>query len=107
MTQKIRLSNEERGILERLSSEQIQFLNKIVSDNEFRTLKEIVNLLIDVEKNLFFKIDEAKFEPMTLYADHAYVRGGIAKLTTLLHIIAGSEHEALRREEERKKRKEA
>lgn len=101
----VKLTHEERLILQKLSNQQLAFLKEI-EDRGLSTLKDIVNILIDIEKNIFFSVDESKFSQDALYAQHAYARGGIARLTTLLRIIAGSEQEALIRENERKKRQE-
>ena len=101
----VKLTNEERLILQKLTNEQINFL-KSIDEKGLTTLKQIVNTLIDIEKNIFFGTEGSKLTPDGLYAKHAYARGGIARLTTLLRIIAGSEHESSLREEERKKRKE-
>lgn len=100
----MRLNNEERIILQKLSIEQLQFFKKLASDKDFSTLKDVVNVLIDVEKNIFFATNEAKGTPDTLYAQHAYARGGIGKLTTLLRIIVAAEYEIDLRENERLKK---
>lgn len=104
MKKEIKLSQEERIILRKLSNPQLYFLKRIVLDKDFQTLVDIVNVLIDNEKNIFFKEDETQDEPVVLYAKHAYARGGIARLTTFLRLIVGSEKEIMEREIERKKR---
>lgn len=100
----VKLNNEERLILQKLSIEQLQFFKKLASDKNFSSLKEVVNILIDVEKNIFFATNESKLTPDTLFAQHAYARGGIGKLTTLLRIIVSAEYELEVRENERLKR---
>jgi hypothetical protein len=105
MKQPLRLSSEEQHILRKLTTEQIAFLKTIKNDKNFATLKTIVDILIDTEKNLFFGENEGKYTPDTLYAKHAYARGGIGKITSFLRIIIASEQESLHREEERKKKK--
>lgn len=106
MKKVLKLTNEERQILEKLNNTQISFLKKIYRDKDFVTLKDIVNILIDIEKNVFFGTDGSKLTRSGLFAKHAYARGGIARLATLLRIMAGSELESERRENERKKKNE-
>lgn len=105
MKKQMRLNNEERIILQKLSNDQLQFFKKLASDKEFTALKEVVNVLIDVEKNIFFATNESKVTPDTLFAQHAYARGGIGKLTTLLRIIVAAEYELEIRGNERLKKK--
>jgi hypothetical protein len=105
MKKQIPLNNEERRILAKLTNTQLQFFSKLSQDKDFSTLKDVVNLLIDVEKNIFFATNESKETPDTLYALHAYSRGGIAKITTLVRIIVASSYEIEARENERLKRK--
>ena len=102
----LKLTHEERQILQKLTSNEIGFLKRIYKDSEFVTFKKIVNTLIDVEKNIFFGEDGSKLTPEGLYSKHAYARGGIARLTTFLRLMAGAEEESARRENERKKQKE-
>jgi len=97
----MKLTGEERALLSKLSKEQLAFLAGIADDKEFSTLQDIVNYLMDHEKNVFFA--EKEVDPAALAIDHAFARGGIAKLVMLLHIIGGSKHEIAKREEERKK----
>lgn len=92
-------------ILEKLENTQLSFLTKIKHDKEFATFKEIINILIDVEKNSFFGDDESKYDNHVWQARHAYARGGIAKLILFMNIMVGSEMEFNRRESERKKKK--
>jgi len=106
MTKQIKLTHEENLILRKLTHTQLGFLKRIREDKDFDTLKGIVNTLIDVEKNIFFGEDGSKLTPDGLYAKHAYARGGIARLTTFLRLMAGSELESMRREDERQKKKE-
>lgn len=100
---KFALTNEERLILHKLSNEQLLFFKKLASDKDFYTLKEVVNILIDIEKNVFFGVNEAKIDPQKLHAQHAYARGGIGKLTNLLRLIVAADHELQYRENERVK----
>lgn len=101
----LRLSNESRLILSKLDISQLSFLSSIKLNKDFQTFQDVVNLLIDIEKNSFFGDDESKYENPVWQARHAYARGGIAKLIMLLNIIVGAEVEMQRREQERKKRK--
>lgn len=100
------LSLEEKQILQSLTIKQLHFLKKVYTDNEFDTLKAVANFVIDVEKNIFFAQQETKYSPDVLYAQHAFARGTVGGITKLLHIFAGAEAELIRREKERKKRKE-
>lgn len=97
------LTIEEQRMLQKLNLTQLYFLKRIKNDKDAETFKQIVNMLIDIEKNIFFGENEISRDD--LFAKHAYARGGIGKLTTLFRIIQGSEAELDRREAERKKKK--
>lgn len=104
MTKQLRLSNEIKMILKGLSAPQLAFLSGIKDDKDFQTFADIVNTLIDIEKNSFFGDDESKYESSVWQARHAYSRGGVAKLIMLLHIVMGAQQEMISREQERKKK---
>lgn len=104
MKKQLRLSHEATMILRGLDTPQLHFLNSLRQDKDFSTFSEIINLLIDTEKNMFFGEDESKYSEGVWQARHAYARGGIAKLIMLTQIIIGSEIELNYREGERKKR---
>ena len=104
MKKEVKLTNEERMILRKLSNPQLFFLKGIAEHKDFLTLPGIVNVLIDTEKNIFFADDETQNTPEVLYAKHAYARGGIAKLTIFMRLIVGAQQEISYREAERIKR---
>jgi hypothetical protein len=99
-----RLSLEELKLLQHLSNEQLSYFSDIGVSAKFQYFKDLVNYLIDQEKDIFFVEDESRFDDSTWKAKHAYARGGIAKLVKLIHIIYGSNGELMRRDEERKKK---
>ena len=84
----VRLSAEERAIVTRLSLEQLQFLTDLGENPKFHLLVEIIDNLIDHEKNIFFS--EREIEPGKLAVLHSFSRGGIAKLAMLVHIIGAA-----------------
>ena len=93
------ISNEERVILKSLEVEQLQFLSKLKDDVQFQTFKDIVNFLIDLEKDQFFGEDESKYSETVWQAKHAYARGGVGKLIMMLHVIYASGDELNRRQD--------
>lgn len=99
---KLKLSFEEQTILRRLSREQLAFLQELSEHKHFAVLTDVINFLIDQEKNVFFS--EREVDPMKLAVLHHFSRGGIAKLVMLVHLIVGAKHELAIREKERKKR---
>lgn len=104
MKKTVKTSNEERIILKRLSTEQLSFLSSLRQNQDFSTFLEIIDMVIDLEKNSFFGENESMYENPVWQARHAYARGGVAKLIMITRLIAAAEEELGRREEERKKR---
>ena len=98
----MRLNYEERLLLSKLTKEQLLYLISIADDKEFIVFTQIINYLIDQEKNIFFGTKE--FDKDKLAADHAFSRGGIAKLVMFMHIIAGAKSELGRRGKETRKK---
>lgn len=99
----VRLTLEAQAVIKKMDNDQLSYLSSIGTSSKFQIFKDLVNLLIDQEKNMFFGDDESKYDDSTWRSKHAYARGGIAKLIMLIHIIYGSQAELNRREEERKK----
>lgn len=97
MKKTIPLSAEERGVLEKLDTDQLQFFSKLKDDKDFPVFKDTINLLIDLEKNQFFGDDESKYQEHVWQARHAFARGGVGKLVSLLRIIYASGDELNRR----------
>lgn len=91
----MKLNWEERQLLSKLTKEQLLYLISIADDKEFPVFTKIVNYLIDHEKNIFFGSKE--FSKDKLATEHAFSRGGIAKLIMFLHIMAGAKSELARR----------
>ncbi len=98
----MKLTADERDILTRLTKEQLLFLSSIAGDTNFSVFSQIINFLIDQEKNIFFK--NTAYDKEKLAADLAFSRGGVAKITMFYHVIVGSKAELDRRNEERKKK---
>lgn len=103
MNKTLRLTGQERELLERLPLRTLAFFKKIQNDTEFKSFQEVVNHLIDLEKNQFFK-EGIEHEPQKLAIDHAYSRGGIAMIIKFLHLIFAASHEIDKREQARKNR---
>lgn len=91
----ITLSAEEREVLATLSIEQLEFFSEVSRHKNFPHFLEVINLMINQEKNIFFTKNE--INPDKLFALHAFSRGGIAKLVILIHIIGSSSGELSRR----------
>jgi hypothetical protein len=98
----MKLNYEERLLLGKLTKEQLIYLSSLAENKEFDVFRQIVNYLIDQEKNIFFSSKE--YDKDKLAADHAFSRGGIAKMVMFLHIIAGSKAELDHRSKETKKK---
>lgn len=91
----MKLSPEERQLLERLTKDQLIYLSALAEDKDFPILTEITNFFINVEKNKFFGENEVTEELMI--SRHAFARGSVAGLVKLLHIIGGAKAELDRR----------
>lgn len=103
MTKQLRLTIEELAMLKKFDNDALQFFAEIKDHKSFPVFVDLVNTLIDMEKNLFFGEDESRYTETVWQAKHAYARGGIAKLIQFLHIIMGANTELTRRDQERKK----
>lgn len=91
----MKLTPEERQLLEKLSKDQLIYLTGLSDDKNFPILTDITNFFINVEKNKFFGENETTEEALTI--KHAFARGNVAGLVKLLHIIGGSKAELDRR----------
>lgn len=94
---KMRISLIDQRILSACSMELLGFLVDISQHRSFPELKKLINLMIDAEKNVFFT--QKEYDPDVLMTDHAFARGGVAKLTALIHIIGAAEQERNRRKD--------
>ncbi len=93
-----RLTFEEDKLVKNMSNDQLRFFMELAKHKDFVVFVDLVNLLIDYEKDYFF--GDQEFEPTKLAVDHAFSRGGVAKLTMLLRLIAASEKELLSRKKD-------
>lgn len=91
----MKLTLEEKQLLERLTKEQLIYLSQLAENKDFPTLTAITNFFIEIEKNKFFGENETTEEALTI--KHAFARGSVAGLVKLLHIIGGSKVELDRR----------
>lgn len=107
MKKPVTLSGEEKAILLKLSNDQLRVLSQFKETAAFIALTDVINMLIDIDKNIFFSLNEGKIEPVALACEHAYVRGGIAKNITLQRIIHGCEYELRRRDKEQEEARKA
>ena len=78
-----------------MSEKQLLFFSDLAKQPLFPEFVNLVTMMIDQEKNIFFL--EKEFDPQQLASAHAYSRGGVAKLRQLIRIIGLSEQELLRR----------
>lgn len=91
----MKLTAEERQLLEKLSKSQLIYLSGLAEDKDFPVLTDITNFFINVEKNKFFGENETTEEALTI--KHAFARGNVAGLVKLLHIIGTAKGELDRR----------
>lgn len=100
----MKLTPEERYVLEKMSVKGLQFLARIESDKDFKTLIDIVNFLIDYEKNQVFAMKENDKDKLAV--EHAFSRGIVAGESKVLILIKAAQGELSRREELREKKSE-
>jgi DNA-binding MurR/RpiR family transcriptional regulator len=94
----MKLTPQQRKILEKFSVGGLRFLAKIAEDKDFESLRAVVDYLIDVEKNVVFGLPEDKL----LATEHAYSRGKVGGLIEALTLIMSARGELERREQKRK-----
>jgi hypothetical protein len=105
MIKKVELSLEERQVLKKLNNEQLRLLANFKDMAEFQVIVDLANIMIDIDKNYFFRENEATMEPITLALKHAYLRGASARGVVINRLIASASSEILRREEVARKMK--
>lgn len=93
----IKLSSEQKAILDKLTIRQLEFFSSIAQHKHFPEFAKIVNMLVDVEKEKFF--GENEYDEKRLQLDHAYSRGSIGGLIQLLRLVSVSQHELEKRTE--------
>ncbi len=94
----VKLSMEQQSVLALATISQLKFFAELARHKSFSELTRFVNKIIDREKNLFFGSNEYDRDKLAL--DHAFTRGGIGMLVTLLKLIAASPHELEKRAKE-------
>lgn len=97
------LTLEEKKMLQMCSVENLRLLVQIRDSGSLQALIQLANIVIDTNKNYFFREDETKLSAETLSLKHAYLRGENAGQLRLLYLIQGASSELLRREELTKK----
>lgn len=106
MKKPVVLSGEERNVLRQLNNEQLRLLVQLKDRAEFQAIIDLVNLMIDIDKNYFFRENEGAMEPVQLALKHAYRRGASARGIEITRMIQGASSEILQREEATRKMKE-
>jgi hypothetical protein len=96
MKKDVSLNIEEKALLYHLGKEELVKLVLMGESKGFPVMVDLVNKLIDQEKNIFF--GEKAFTAERLYYLHAYSSGGIAKLISLMRVIVGAKKELRERE---------
>ena len=94
----VKLSIEQQAMLDLATVGQLAFFTDLSRHKDFIELTKFVNRLIDREKNLFFGSNEYDRDKLAL--DHAFTRGGVGMLVTLVKLIAASPHELEKRKGE-------
>lgn len=97
----MKLTAQEKYILSKLTVKTLAYLSKIAQDQEFETVKKVIDYFTNVERDRF--LGEKEYDPQALATEHAFARGKIGGAAQILRIFMGAKHELLRREEERKK----
>lgn len=97
----MKLTTEERKILEGLEVTGLRFLARISEDKDFESFRKIINHLIDVEKNIVFGLTEDD----KLKTEHAFARGKVAGHIQTAKIIMGARGEIERRNKKREEMK--
>lgn len=105
MNKQIRLSDEEMKLLRSLSNEQLRMFRELREQPVFLALHDLVNAMIDYEKEYVFSLNEGGMSPTDFVLKHAFSRGQAAIGPRILRLITGSGIELLRREKEREKEK--
>lgn len=103
---KIALSGDELAVLRQLSPQQLRNFVSLKESQTMQTMIDTLNIMIDIDKNIFFGTNEMKFTSHELAIQHAFVRGGLANYTKLIHIIGGAATELANRDKERQRIKE-
>lgn len=106
MKDKVILSQQEWQVLRKLNNEQLRLLSELKDTAQFQALKDLANIMIDIDKNDFFSINEGQIDPVKLATEHAYYRGSAARLVMIDRLIISSAAEILRRAETARKMKE-
>lgn len=106
MSDKIKISIEEKAILVKLQSNQLRFLAGVDDSPEKERLVEIIQLLIGREKEIFFQENSVKYTPDQLYALHNLSRGHVMAYTMLFHLIRAAKYELDRRASEKQDKRE-
>ena len=101
MNNKIKLSIEEQAILHKLNNDQLRFLVEIDENSKKERLVEVLNLLINREKDVFFQENGLKLDPEKLYALHAFSRGSVTAYVTLFHLLKGAKLELVKRNDKK------
>lgn len=95
MPKQMSLSNEEAAILSKLAVEELLLLNELKhSGNLYMAILNMVNIIIDIEKNYAFALREDQ----DLSPKHAYSRGKAAFGIEIMRLINGAQIELSRRE---------
>ena len=101
---KVKLSAEEKSILEKLSVEQLQG-GSAIGEKYVKILLDIANKLLDNEKEWF--LTEVEPDPMQLAKKHYAFKSNLLIMKKMIRIIQNCQPELSRREETRIKRKNA
>lgn len=105
MKKDVALNTEEKVLLYNMSREDLGKLVMMEESKGFSVVLDLVNKIIDQEKNIFF--GEKAYTAERLYYLHAYSNGGIAKLISLMRIIVGAKKELHARDDKGEKKDES
>ncbi len=95
MTKPVALTAEEAKLLSQLPIESLKILVEIKESGRlFVVVSDIVNRVIDIEKNYIFGLGENQ----NLQSEHAFSRGKAAFGASFIKLIMGAGSELARRE---------
>jgi len=103
MSDKIKLSIEDQAILHKLNNDQLRFLLELDEHKDNRVFIEIINLLIDREKEISFQKSIRDYNPQKIYGLHAMSQGIVTAYVNFFHLVKGARLELDRRSKESKK----
>ena len=96
---------EEQSFMKRLDVDTLRFFMDIKDHKSWTKMVDFFTKYNDIVKEAFFETNELNMTEENLKARHAYSRGQISALVTVIRLFSGASQELKKREEEYEKRK--